>query len=139
MSFEPSHMSILIQTVPALRYVLEQHIKRDEVIFPMTEIGKFRGESVYPRFNVVPLKAAENWMRIGRKVKEGCQAMKWVKQRAVTIYKRRAMELAQQEGDEMMQGLYSEAQTELYIPDPIIDVSRGLVSNTCTIPDRRLR
>lgn len=48
--------------------------------------------------------------------------MKWVKQRAVTIHRRRAMELAQQEGDEMLQGLYSEAQTEMYMPDPVIDV-----------------
>lgn len=109
------------------RYVLEQHLKRDEVVFPKTELGKFRGESVYPRSNVVPLKTAENWMRSGRRVKEGVQAMKWVKQRAVTIHRRRAMELAQQDGDEMVQGLYSEEQTELYIPDPIIDVSLVLL------------
>ncbi|KAI5119046.1 hypothetical protein M0805_005912 [Coniferiporia weirii] len=102
-------------------YVLEQHLKREEVIFPKTEVGKFRGESVYPRSNVVPLKTAENWMRMGRRVKEGAQAMKWVKQRAVTIHRRRAMELAQQDGDEVLQGLYSEAQTELYIPEPVID------------------
>ncbi|KAH8114490.1 Rad4-domain-containing protein [Phellopilus nigrolimitatus] len=103
-------------------YALEQHLKREEVIFPKTELGKFRGESVYPRSNVIPLKTAENWMRMGRRVKEGAQAMKLVKQRAVTIHRRRAMELAQQDGDEMLQGLYSEAQTELYVPEPIVDV-----------------
>lgn len=104
------------------RYALEQHLKRDEVIHPKTEVGKFRGEPVYPRSNVIPLKTAENWMRTGRQLKEGAQAMKWVKQRAVTIHRRRAMELAQQEGDEMMQGLYAESQTEPYVPDPVIDV-----------------
>lgn len=62
-------------------------------------------------------------MRMGRRVKEGAQAMKWVKQRAVTIHRRRAMELAQQEGDEVLQGVYAEVQTELYVPDPIVDVS----------------
>ncbi|THH11143.1 hypothetical protein EW145_g849 [Phellinidium pouzarii] len=102
-------------------YVLEKHLKREEVIFPKIEMGKFRGVSVYPRSNVVPLKTAENWMRIGRRVKEGAQAMKLVKQRAVTIHRRRAMEQAQQDGDEMLQGLYSEAQTELYVPEPVVD------------------
>ncbi|KLO14754.1 Rad4-domain-containing protein [Schizopora paradoxa] len=102
-------------------YVLEQHLKRDEVISPKTELGKFRGESVYSRSNVVHLKAAENWMREGRKVKEGCQPMKLVKYRAATVHRKRAIELAQQEGDEVLQGLYSGAQTELYIPDPIVD------------------
>lgn len=78
---------------------------------------------MYSRSNVVPLKTAENWMRTGRKIKEGCQPMKMVKQRAVTIHRRRLIEMAQQEGDEVLQGLYSEAQTELYRPDPIVDVS----------------
>ena len=90
---------------------------------PKTEIGKFRGEPVYPRSNVVPLKTAENWMRMGRRVKEGVQPLKWVKQRAMTIHRRRAVELAQQEGDEMLQGLYSEEQTELYVPNPVVNVS----------------
>ncbi|KAH9847907.1 hypothetical protein C2E23DRAFT_846212 [Lenzites betulinus] len=75
-------------------YVLERHLKRDEVVEPPTELGKFRGESVYPRGNVLQLKTAENWMRQGRKVREGAQPLKWVKQRAVTIYKKRAIEQA---------------------------------------------
>lgn len=119
------------------RYVLERHLKRDEVIHPMTEIGKFRGEPVYPRANVLSLKTAETWMRQGRKVREGCQPMKWVKQRAVTVNKQRAIEMAmsdkldvageKEEGfgaeKDVMQGLYAQSQTELYRPDPIVDVS----------------
>lgn len=105
------------------RYVLEQHLKREEVIFPKEEVGKFRGESVYPRSNVVSLKTAENWMRSGRKVREGCQALKMVKQRAVTVHRRRAMEMAQQDGEQALQGLYSESQTELFVPDPVVNVS----------------
>lgn len=56
--------------------------------------------------------------------------MKWVKQRAVTVNRKRAVEMALAEQKEhgenedgIMQGLYSRNQTELYIPDPIIDVS----------------
>ncbi|KAI0074037.1 Rad4-domain-containing protein [Panus rudis PR-1116 ss-1] len=111
-------------------YVLARHLKRDEVIHPLTEIGKFRGEPVYPRANVISLKTAENWMRQGRKVKEGCQPMKMVKQRAVTVNKRRAIEMAMADragesglGSEkdIMQGLYAYSQTELYKPDPVVD------------------
>ena len=61
-------------------------------------------------------------MRSGRRVREGCQPMKMVKQRAVTVHRRRAVEMAQQGGEEVLQGLYSKAQTELLIPDPVIDV-----------------
>ncbi|EIN13025.1 Rad4-domain-containing protein [Punctularia strigosozonata HHB-11173 SS5] len=112
-------------------YVLERHLKRDEVIEPRTEIGKFRGEPVFPKSNVISLKTAENWMRSGRKVKEGAQPMKWVKQTAVTVNKRRAIEMAlanaaengQGQGNENVpkQGLYARSQTELYRPEPVID------------------
>ena len=113
----------MTQQICISSYALKQHLKREETIHPEVELGKFRGEPVYPRANVVQLKAAENWIRQGRRVREGEQAMKWVKQRSVTIHRRRAMELAQQEGDEMLQGLYSEAQTEIYVPEPVFDVN----------------
>jgi hypothetical protein len=62
-------------------------------------------------------------MRFGRKVKAKQEPMKWVKQRAVTLNKRRQQELAKAEGGEdIMQGLYSEQQTEVFIPPPIQDV-----------------
>lgn len=111
-------------------YVLARHLKRDQVIDPPTELGKFRGEPVYPRSSVISLKTAENWMRQGRIVRPGCQPMKMVKQRAVTISRQREMELAvehaKSEGHsaadgEAMQGLYAFSQTELYKPDPIKD------------------
>ncbi|KAI6044876.1 hypothetical protein EDC04DRAFT_3137624 [Pisolithus marmoratus] len=109
-------------------YVLARHLKRDQVIDPPTELGKFRGEPVYPRSSVISLKTAENWMRQGRTVRPGCQPMKMVKQRAATISRQREMELAieraKSEGHsttdgEVMQGLYAFSQTELYMPEPI--------------------
>lgn len=111
--------------------MIARHLKRDEVIDPPTELGKFRGDPVYPRSSVISLKTAENWMRQGRVIRPGCQPMKMVKQRAVTISRQREMELAlecakaegQSGGDEeVMQGLYALSQTELYKPDPIRDV-----------------
>jgi xeroderma pigmentosum group C-complementing protein len=108
------------------------------VIHPLVEIGKFRGEAVYPRGNVLSLKTSESWMRQGYKIKEGAQPMKMIKQRAVTINKKRAVEvaLADQNGDGsgegneggLMQGLYARGQTELYIPPPVVGVSFSSLS-----------
>ena len=90
---------------------------------PKKEIGRFRGEPVFRRANVLSCKTAENWMRSGRRVKKGQEPMKWVKQRAVTLQKRRAQELSMQEsGEAIQQGLYAETQTEVYRPPSIKDV-----------------
>jgi xeroderma pigmentosum group C-complementing protein len=49
--------------------VLERHLVRDQVISQDAhELGKFRGESVYSRSQVLHLKAAENWMRHGSQI-----------------------------------------------------------------------
>lgn len=105
-------------------FVLERHLKQTEVIQPKREVGRFKGEPVYRRANVLQCRTAENWMRVGRRVMDRQEPMKWIKQRAVTIQKRRAQELAIQEtGEAIQQGLYAENQTELYIPPAIVDVS----------------
>ncbi|KAL1692551.1 hypothetical protein GGG16DRAFT_124024 [Schizophyllum commune] len=115
-------------------YVLERHIRQHETIHPpppaTPELGKFRGEPVYPRSNVVSLKSAENWMRSeGRTVKAGEQPMKFVKLHANTVARLREIELAKDElrvagadsvGD-LMQGLYARSQTELFVPPPVVD------------------
>lgn len=112
------------------RYVLERHLRQNEVISPKREIGRFKGEAVYRRSTVLSLKTAETWMRSGRMVKARQEPLKWIKQRAVTIEKRRAQELAVQDGHEpMQQGLYAEYQTELYKAPPIKDVSCGKSSH----------
>lgn len=105
------------------RYVLERHLKREEVLLPKTkQLGLFRGEPVYPRSAVVGVKSSENWMREGRTIRDGEQPLKTVKQRAVTVNRRRAQEMAMQDGQEpLMQGLYARNQTELVIPPPIVN------------------
>lgn len=70
-------------------------------------------------------------MRKGRVVREGEQPMKWVKQRAVTVGRKRELEVLREAGaaneigggEEVMQGLYAERQTEVYVPEPVVDVS----------------
>ncbi|KAG8981419.1 hypothetical protein FRB90_007271 [Tulasnella sp. 427] len=113
-------------------YVLERHLRREQVVHPAVTIGTFRGEPVFPRGNVVELKTAENWMRSeGREVRNGEQPMKMVKVRASTVRRKREVEVAIMEmadrgrksGDEsgVMQGLYAEWQTKFYEPPPVID------------------
>ncbi|KAI9443725.1 hypothetical protein F5148DRAFT_784537 [Russula earlei] len=108
-------------------YVLERHLLRDQIISQDAhELGKFRGESVYSRSQVLQLKAAENWMRHGRVVRMGEQPLKYVKQRAMTLNRRRELEIradveGANSGGEAMQGLYAESQTEIYVPPPVVD------------------
>ncbi len=108
--------------------MLERHLLRDQVISQDAhELGKFRGEPVYSRSQVLQLKAAENWIRHGRVVRKGEQPLKYVKQRAATINRRRELEIRAEteganSGGAVMQGLYAEEQTEAYVPPPVIDV-----------------
>ncbi|KAJ6585400.1 hypothetical protein B0H19DRAFT_1109530 [Mycena capillaripes] len=138
-------------------YVLVRHLTQMQTIHPpppqTRELGKFRGDSVYPRSAVVSLKTAENWMRSeGRQIKEGEQPLKWVKMRATTIGRMREVELmreglrvageradddeangdgesstkknkgkGKQVDEEVMQGLYALSQTEVHVPDPVVD------------------
>jgi xeroderma pigmentosum group C-complementing protein len=122
--------------------VLERHLLRDQVISQGAhELGKFRGEPVYSRSQVLQLKAADNWMRHGRVVRAGEQPLKYVKQRAATLNRRRELEIrADAEGADggngVMQGLYAERQTERYVPPPVVDVrSSFLHSHDCLIDE----
>ncbi|KAJ2934228.1 hypothetical protein H1R20_g2864, partial [Candolleomyces eurysporus] len=116
-------------------YVLARHLKQVETIHPpppeTPEVGKFRGEPVYPRSSVVSLKSAETWMRTeGRIIKAGSQPLKTIKARPNTVNRVRELEVLKDElrdaghsaeNIEVTQGLYARSQTELYIPPPIVD------------------
>jgi len=68
---------------------------RDQIISEdVPELGTFHGESVYARSQVLQLKVAGNWMRrYGRVVRAGRQPLKHVKHRAVTLSRRRELEI----------------------------------------------
>ncbi|KAF9493604.1 Rad4-domain-containing protein [Pleurotus eryngii] len=110
-------------------YVLTRHLHQNQIIYPeppdTPELGKFRGEPVYPRSAVVDLKSSESWLRSeGRVVKAGCQPLKMVKARSGTVNKLREIETLKTAGTgngEVMQGLYARGQTEMYVPPPVID------------------
>lgn len=93
----------------------------------LTEIEGVKGgqpQRVFKRSAVLSLKSIENYLRMGRRVKSNEIPLKFVKSRSVTIAKKRIEEAAVLEGQvPNEQELYSFAQTELYIADPIVDVS----------------
>ncbi|GAA5927119.1 hypothetical protein JCM3775_002451 [Rhodotorula graminis] len=105
-------------------YVLEQHLHRDEALRPgARDYGLFKGEyRVFRRADVLSVKSAENWYRQGRSVRPDEIPRKFVKQRAVTINSRRKEEFLKMDGGEVdEQPLYSENQTDVYVPPPVKD------------------
>jgi xeroderma pigmentosum group C-complementing protein len=107
-------------------YALERHLRKDEAIYPRTEIAHFRGEPVFPRQNVLALKPADGWMRQGRVLRAGVQPLKEAKARASTVRKKRELEMRrEEEGEDVMVGMYAHWQTDLYTPPPVVDVSNS--------------
>ena len=105
-------------------YALERHLKKFEVLHPREPVlGRIRNEMIYPRKCVKPVHTAETWMKHGRVIRDGEQPVKHVNARAVTTEKKRAQELAKQEGHILQVACYGEWQTESYKPPPVIDVS----------------
>lgn len=108
-------------------YALERHLKRNEIIVATRESGKVAAgrdprspggkklENVYRRRDVRIVRSADAWYRLGRDVKMGEQPMKTVPA------KRRPDDDAIDEADERPgTNLYTEDQTELYEPPPVV-------------------
>ena len=121
-------------------YALERHLRRHEVIHPKREVGKVGAtgkghaskslELIYRRRDVLHVQSADKWFRMGREVKMGEQALKYV-----TPARKRGISV--DEDDEMPDTdragtpLFSMQQTSLYRPEPVIDgkVSRNQYGN----------
>ncbi|QDS69521.1 hypothetical protein FKW77_007435 [Venturia effusa] len=112
-------------------FVLERHLRREEALiagakpvktFKVGKGEKATEEPVYRREDVVACKTVESWHKEGRELRIGEQPLKYVPYRAVTTIRLRELEDTQREtGEKPMQGLYSKAQTDWIIPDPIQD------------------
>ncbi|KAH8701404.1 Rad4 transglutaminase-like domain-containing protein [Phaeosphaeriaceae sp. PMI808] len=112
-------------------YVLERHLRREEALKPGAKVvrqfitGKApneKSEPVYRRRDIVTCKTVESWHKEGREVIPGHQPLKFVPMRAVTVTRKREIEERERdEGEKPKQGLYSRAQTDWIIPDPIVD------------------
>ncbi|KAI9824034.1 MAG: hypothetical protein M1832_002102 [Thelocarpon impressellum] len=112
-------------------FVLERHLRREEALLPsakhvrMFTVGKgdkATEEKVFKRDDVVACKSSESWHKEGREVKAGEHPLKLVPIRAVTLVRKREIEIAEAEvGEKPKQGLYSREQTDWIIPPPIED------------------
>ncbi|KAF2180664.1 Rad4-domain-containing protein [Zopfia rhizophila CBS 207.26] len=112
-------------------YVLERHLRREEALKPSAKIIRYfatgkgdkeKKEPVYLRKDIVLCKTVESWHKEGREVRQGEQPLKYVPMRAVTMTRKREIEERErEEGEKVKQGLYSEAQTDWIIPNPIQD------------------
>ena len=103
-------------------YVLERHLRSNEVIEPRRECGKFtvgsrknqRLEDVFRRHDVHACRSADGWYRKGKDVRSGEQPLK-------RVAKRRGGSIPPDD-DEEDEGvaLYAEYQTDVYVPPPVV-------------------
>jgi xeroderma pigmentosum group C-complementing protein len=109
-------------------YVLERHLKHNEVIYPMTPVGKVnvgsamnaKIEPIYRRKDVRVVRSADKWYRMGQDVLDGEQPLKHAKpKKGRQLSVGPEMDVDDQQ-DEVGAGLYAEFQTQLYVPPPVV-------------------
>ncbi|CRG86939.1 DNA repair protein rhp42 [Talaromyces islandicus] len=110
-------------------FVLERFLRREEALRPGAQVvrkfssgkgDKAKEENVYRRADVLRCLSAESWHKEGRQPRMGEVPLKQVPIRAVTLMRKREVDLAhRQTGQKPLQGLYAQYQTEYIIPPPI--------------------
>lgn len=112
-------------------YVLERHLKHNEVIHPKHECGKVNVgtaantnlEPIYRRRDVHQLKSADKWYRLGREIKPGEQPLKHAKPRRSRQQRQPFADNEDGENEDaepLGAALYAPFQTELYVPPPCV-------------------
>jgi xeroderma pigmentosum group C-complementing protein len=109
-------------------YVLERHLRMNEVIHPRHEVGKVSAgvsknaklESVFRRRNVHLCRTADTWYRRGRDVIQGEQPLKRVTPKRKREHHAENSDI-DESGDEEGMALYAEYQTTPYEPPPVVD------------------
>ncbi|KAG0130887.1 hypothetical protein HOY82DRAFT_561337 [Tuber indicum] len=110
-------------------YVLERHLKRDESLKVLRKCStlttgsgnNIKTEPIYRREDVIKLRSLENWTRLGRTVRpeEESKPVKYVK--AVRLPSTKLRNARSGNVEPEMNGLYAESQTELYVPEPLVN------------------
>ncbi|KAF2494693.1 Rad4-domain-containing protein [Lophium mytilinum] len=109
-------------------YVLERHLKHNEIIQPKNQVGKInvgsatasKMEPIYRRRDVHVVRSGDKWYRMGREVKEGEQPLKHAKPRKGARNSLGPDELDTEDMEDVGVGLYAAIQTESYVPPPIV-------------------
>ncbi|KAG9231193.1 hypothetical protein BJ875DRAFT_127697 [Amylocarpus encephaloides] len=108
-------------------YALERHLRRNELLVATQEIGKVAAgrdsslaggkklESVYRRQDVKVARSADAWYRLGRDIKIGEQPIK-------TIPPKQRLDADELEEEDCPgTNLYTEDQTDVYKPPPVVN------------------
>ena len=104
-------------------YVLERHLRLNEVIEPRREVGQVavgtgvktqKMETVFRRQDVYLCRTADAWYRKGRDVRNGEVPLKRVVSR-----RQKARSLEEDADAEEMAAVYAEYQTDAYEPAPV--------------------
>jgi xeroderma pigmentosum group C-complementing protein len=110
-------------------YALKRHLRRNEVLIRTREVGKVAAgrdlgtpggkklENVYRRRDVKIARSSDAWYRLGRDIKMGEQPVKTVAAKA----RAGDEDLEEEAEDRAGTNLYTEDQTELYVPPPIVN------------------
>lgn len=109
-------------------YVLERHLKHNEVIHPKSQVGKInvgtatlsKIEPIYRRRDVHIVRSGDKWYRLGREVKEGEQPLRYAKLRKGDRQSLLPQDMEVENDEASGAGLYALFQTELYIPPPVV-------------------
>ncbi|KAF1956904.1 Rad4-domain-containing protein [Byssothecium circinans] len=109
-------------------YVLERHLRHNEVIHPKIQVGKVnvgtsmnpKMELIYRRGNVHTVRSADRWYRMGRDVLDGEQPLKHAKPKKNRRVSVGPGDVEEEQQDEVGAGLYAEFQTQLYVPPPVV-------------------
>lgn len=107
-------------------FVLERHLRKDEVIQPMRDCGTIRigktqppiVEKVYPRKHLLKLRSSLAWYMRGRQVRIGEVPMKII-ERQGQIDPNGSDELPQSEAK--TESLFAHSQTDVYVAPPVHD------------------
>ncbi|KAF2203574.1 Rad4-domain-containing protein [Delitschia confertaspora ATCC 74209] len=108
-------------------YVLERHLRHNEVIHPKNQVGKVnlgtalnpKMEPIYRRRDVHIVHSADKWYRLGRDIKEGEQPLRHAKPRK-SVRRSLSPDMGAGDGEKAGVGLYAFFQTELYVPPPVV-------------------
>jgi xeroderma pigmentosum group C-complementing protein len=109
-------------------YVLERHLKHNEVIYPLNPVGKVnvgtsmnaKMESIYRRKDVHIVRSADKWYRMGQDVKDGEQPLRHAKPKKGRLPSIGPHMDIDEQQDDVGAGLYAEFQTQVYVPPPVV-------------------
>jgi xeroderma pigmentosum group C-complementing protein len=109
-------------------YVLERHLRHNEVIFPLKQVGKVnvgssfnpKMEPIYRRKDVHLVRSADKWYRLGKDVQDREQPLKHAKPKKSQRISIGPDTTAEDQEDDVGVGLYAEYQTSIYIPPPVV-------------------